>query len=168
MKLLDQSTRPIIVFTDGAAKGNPGPGGWAAVIVTPDGLVRELGGGSPHTTNNRMELSGPIEALAHLKAIPGTVAVYTDSTYVIRGITEWVPSWQRRGWKTTEGKDVLNRELWERLWALVQNRTEAIEWHYVRGHIGIPGNERVDEIANAFALNEDARLYKGPIAEYAV
>jgi len=158
----------IVTFTDGAAKGNPGPGGWAAVIVTPDGSVRELGGGSPHTTNNRMELSGPIEALAHLKAIPGTVAVYTDSTYVIRGITEWVPSWQRRGWRTTEGKDVLNRELWERLWALVQNRTEAIEWHYIRGHIGIPGNERVDEIANAFALNRNPRLFNGPIADYAV
>src|SRR6185295_1095683 len=102
-----QIRRPIVVFTDGAAKGNPGPGGWAAVIVTPDGSVRELGGGSPHTTNNRMELTGPIEALAHLKGTPGDVAVYTDSTYVIRGISEWIPGWQRRGWKTTEGKDVL-------------------------------------------------------------
>jgi len=160
--------KPIVVFTDGAAKGNPGPGGWAAVVAMPGGRVRELGGGSSHTTNNRMELSGPIEAIAHLEATPGRIAVYTDSTYVIRGITEWIQSWQRRGWKTIDGKDVQNRDLWEQLWALVRDRTERIEWHYVRGHIGIPGNERVDEIANAFALNKDPGLYEGPIADYPV
>src|SRR6187431_2825816 len=102
MKLTDQSTRSIVVFTDGAAKGNPGPGGWAAVIVTPGGRVRELGGGSRHTTNNRMELTGPIEAFSFLEGTSGHVALYTDSTYVIRGITEWIPSWHRRGWKTME------------------------------------------------------------------
>src|SRR5712671_5770521 len=94
MNTAQQSIGPIIVFTDGAAKGNPGPGGWAAVTVMPGGRVQELGGGSPHTTNNRMELTGPIEALAHLKATAGRVAVYTDSTYVIRGISEWIPNWQ--------------------------------------------------------------------------
>ena len=134
----------------------------------PEGWVREFGGGLPHTTNNRMELSGPIEALTHLRATPGNIAVYTDSTYVIRGISEWIPGWQRRGWKTIDGKDVSNRELWERLWTLVQDRTDRIEWNYVRGHAGIPGNERVDEIANAFALNEDPGLYEGSIADYAV
>src|SRR4051812_22965202 len=168
MNSAQQSIAPIIVFTDGAAKGNPGPGGWAAVIVMPEGWVREFGGGSPHTTNNRMELMGPIEALSHLKATPGSLAVYTDSTYVIRGISEWIRGWQKRGWKTMEGKDVSNRELWERLWLLVQDRADRIDWHYVRGHVGIPGNERVDEIANAFALNKDAGLYEGPLSDYAV
>ena len=158
----------IVVFTDGAAKGNPGPGGWAAVIVMPEGRVRESGGGSPHTTNNRMELTGPIEALAHLRTIAGRVAVYTDSTYVIRGISEWLPNWQRRGWRTIEGKEVLNRELWEQLSALVRNRAEGVEWHYVRGHSGIPGNERVDEIANAFALQNVLELYDGPVSGYSI
>ena len=161
-----QSIGMIIVFTDGAAKGNPGPGGWAAVIVMPGDRVREFGGGSPHTTNNRMELTGPIEALAHLKTTTGRIAVYTDSTYVIRGISEWLPNWQRRGWRTIEGKEVLNRELWERLWSLVQDRADSVEWHYVRGHSGIPGNERVDEIANAFALQAAPDLYEGPVSQY--
>lgn len=165
---MEKSPRPIIVFTDGAAKGNPGPGGWAAIVVTTAGRVRELGGGSRHTTNNQMELRGPIEALSHLRGTPGRVALYTDSTYVIRGITEWIPNWQRRGWRTMEGKDVLNRDLWEKLWDLVRAREVAPDWHYVRGHIGIPGNERVDEIANAFALNDDPGLYEGPLADYPV
>ena len=165
---MGESPRPIIVFTDGAAKGNPGPGGWAAVLVTPGGRVRELGGGTRHTTNNRMELTGPIEALAVLKSVPGNVSIHTDSTYVIRGISEWIPNWVRRGWRTVEGKDVLNRELWERLWQLVRDRGDGVKWHYVRGHQGIPGNERVDEIANAFALSEDPGLYEGPLTDYTV
>ena len=165
---MGESPRPIIVFTDGAAKGNPGPGGWAAVLVTPGGRVRELGGGTRHTTNNRMELTGPIEALAVLKSVPGNVSIHTDSTYVIRGISEWIPNWVRRGWRTVEGKDVLNRELWEQLWQWVRERGDGVKWHYVRGHQGIPGNERVDEIANAFALNEDPGLYEGPLTDYTV
>jgi ribonuclease HI len=115
-----------------------------------------------------MELTGPIEALTHLRTTTGRVAVYTDSTYVIRGISEWIPNWQRRGWRTMDGKEVLNRELWERLWGLVQDRAGGVEWNYVRGHSGIPGNERVDEIANAFATQNDPRLYDGPIADYPV
>lgn len=164
---MSKTERPIIVFTDGAAKGNPGPGGYGVVIVTPDDRVRELGGGTPHTTNNRMELTGPIEALRFLQSTSGPIALHTDSTYVIRGIREWIWAWRRKGWKTAEGKDVLNRELWERLSQLVQARgAPRIEWHYVRGHIGIPGNERVDEIANAFALNDNPGLYEGPLREY--
>ena len=158
----------IVAFTDGAAKGNPGPGGWGAVVVMHGERVRELGGGSRHTTNNRMELTAPIEVFTHLKEIPGAVSVYTDSTYVIQGICEWVRNWQRRGWKTVEGKDVLNRDLWERLWTLVQDRSDNIEWHYVRGHTGVPGNERVDEIATAFALQEDPGLYEGALREYPI
>lgn len=159
--------RPSIVFTDGAAKGNPGPGGWGAIIVTPDDRVRELGGGAPHTTNNRMELTGPIEVLRHLQNTPAAIALHTDSTYVIRGIREWIWAWRRRGWKTAQGNDVLNRDLWERLFQLVERLgTKQIEWHYVRGHIGIPGNERVDEIANAYALGDDPGLYEGPLGAY--
>lgn len=164
---MSKADPPIVVFTDGAAKGNPGPGGWGAVIVTPDERVRELGGGAPHTTNNRMELIGPIETLHHLRSTPGRVALYTDSTYVIRGIREWIWAWRRRGRKTAQGGDVLNRDLWERLSELVEERgVKEIEWHYVRGHIGIPGNERVDEIANACALGDEPGLYEGPLREY--
>ena len=109
------SEHPIVVFTDGAAKRNPGPGGWGVVIVTPDGHVTELGGGAPLTTNNKMELSGAIAALAHLERAEGRLAIYTDSTYVIQGVTEWVHNWRRRDWKTATGGEVLNRELWEEL-----------------------------------------------------
>jgi ribonuclease HI len=168
MELFERTERPITVFTDGAAKGNPGPGGWGAIVVTPGGRVRELGGGSRHTTNNRMELTAPIQALTHLEKTSGRVALYTDSTYVIRGINEWIPNWRRRGWRTMEGKDVLNRELWEHLWDLVQGRDDGVEWHYVRGHQGIPGNERVDEIATAYAMEDDPGLYEGPLSEYPV
>jgi ribonuclease HI len=158
---------PIIVFTDGAAKGNPGPGGWGAIVVTPDRHVTELGGGSPHTTNNRMELSGAIAALAYVARQPGPVAIYTDSTYVIQGITQWVWGWRKRGWKTAQGADVLNRELWEQLSSLVGARARGeVDWHWVRGHIGTPGNERADQISVAFAMQEPADLYAGPLEGY--
>jgi ribonuclease HI len=161
------SEHPIIAFTDGAAKGNPGPGGWGVVIVTPAGEVTELGGSAPHTTNNKMELTGAIRALEHLQDAAGRVAVYTDSTYVIKGIREWIWAWRRRGWKTAEGADVLNRDLWETLHALVEARGKhAIEWHYVRGHVGTPGNERVDEIADTLARQGRVSLYQGPLTSY--
>jgi ribonuclease HI len=163
------STHPIVVFTDGAAKGNPGPGGWGVIIATPDGHVTELGGGAAHTTNNQMELTAPIEALRHLQHTAGRLALYTDSTYVIKGIREWIWAWRRRGWKTAEGTDVLNRALWEQLANLVAARgTAGVEWHYVRGHSGIPGNDRVDEIANAFARRRRPALYHGPLIRYPI
>ena len=162
-------THPTVVFTDGAAKRNPGPGGWGVVIVTPDGHVTELGGGAPLTTNNKMELTGAIEALAHVADRPGPLAIYTDSTYVIQGIEQWVHNWRRRGWKTATGGDVLNRELWEALSDLTAARgPRSIAWHYVRGHSGIPGNERVDQIADAFAVRGQTPLYDGPLAGYGV
>ncbi len=142
--------QPIVVFTDGASKRNPGPGGWGVVVVTPDGHVTELGGGAALTTNNKMELTGAIQALTHVRDMRGRLAVYTDSTYVIQGIESWVHNWKRRGWKTATGGEVLNRELWEELHALVSARPpRSTTWHYVRGHSGIPGNERVDAIADA-------------------
>jgi ribonuclease HI len=160
--------QPIIVFTDGAAKGNPGPGGWGVVVVSPDGRVTELGAGSPHTTNNKMELGGAIAGLAHVADRPEQpVAMYTDSTYVIQGITQWVWGWRKRGWKTAQGGDVMNRDLWERLSALVGARSPgSVTWHWVRGHIGTPGNERCDQIAVAYALQQPADLYDGPLDGY--
>lgn len=158
---------PTVVFADGAAKGNPGPGGWGAIVVTPAGQVVELGGGAPHTTNNRMELTAAIEALRHVGASAGPVALHTDSTYVIRGIREWIHGWRRRGWRTAGGGDVLNRELWETL-AAVERQVGTVTWHWVAGHRGIPGNERADEIANAFAAGQRPALYRGPLLRYAI
>lgn len=161
------SEQPIVVFTDGASKGNPGPGGWGVIIVTPDGHVRELGGGAALTTNNKMELTGAIEALSRVEGTSGPASIYTDSTYVIQGIRAWVHGWKRRGWKTAAGTDVLNQALWERLDRLVTARgPRAIAWHYVRGHVGIPGNERVDEIADSFAMQKPVALYDGPLSGY--
>jgi ribonuclease HI len=162
------TTDTIVVFTDGAAKGNPGPGGWGAIIVTPDGHVTELGSrAAGTTTNNRMELTGAIMALAQVRDAPGALAVYTDSTYVIQGIRGWIFGWRKRGWKTAAGGDVLNRDLWEQLDELVRARGKsAIEWHYVRGHVGIPGNERVDEIADGLAQGREVTLYRGPLIGY--
>lgn len=163
------TAHPIVVFTDGASKRNPGPGGWGVVIVTPDGHVTELGGGAALTTNNKMELTGAIEALTRIADVDGPLAVYTDSTYVIQGIESWVHNWKRRGWKTATGGEVMNRELWEALSSLTAARgPRSITWHYVRGHSGIPGNERVDEIADAFAVQGRATLYDGPLAGYGV
>jgi ribonuclease HI len=163
------SESPTIVFTDGAAKGNPGPGGWGVIVVTPDRRVTELGGGSPHTTNNRMELSGAIGALQHVANQAGPVAIYSDSTYVIQGITQWVWGWRKRGWKTAQGGDVLNRDLWEELSSLIGARAKGdVDWRWVRGHVGTPGNERADEISVAFALQQPPDLYDGPFDGYAL
>ena len=156
-----------VIFCDGAAKGNPGPGGWGVVVATSDGHVVELGGRSPHTTNNKMELTAAIRGLTVVSGTPGRVDVFTDSTYVIKGISEWIWAWRRRGWKTAEGGDVLNRELWQELDALVSARGKGgTSWHYVRGHSGIPGNERVDEIADGLARGMDITFYDGPLASY--
>ena len=161
--------RHTIVFTDGAAKGNPGPGGWGVVVVTPEGNVTELGGGSPHTTNNKMELSGAIAALEQVADDKYPVAIYTDSTYVIQGITQWVWGWRKRDWKTAQGGDVLNRDLWERLLGLTAAKgSKNIDWRWVRGHVGTPGNERADEISVAFALQKPANLYQGPLDRYSL
>jgi ribonuclease HI len=159
----------ILVFCDGAAKGNPGPGGWGVVIATPEGGVNELGGSHPHTTNNRMELTAAIEALTAIRNDSRPADVHTDSTYVIKGIREWIWGWRRRGWKTAEGTDVLNRELWMELDRLASARgKDSLAWHYVRGHSGIPGNERVDQIADSLARGIPVELYRGPLIGYGI
>ena len=135
---------PLDIYTDGACRGNPGPGGWGAVLLH-NGRERELSGADPATTNNRMELTAVIEALAALKR-PVKARIYTDSQYVRLGILEWVANWKKRGWKTADRKPVKNQDLWERLDALAA--THDLEWHWVKGHSGVPGNERCDALAN--------------------
>ncbi|MEL6178491.1 MAG: ribonuclease HI [Myxococcota bacterium] len=158
----------IIVFTDGAASGNPGPGGWASIIRTPEGQVCELGGGAKETTNNRMELLATIKALDHLSNTEGQVVIFSDSTYVIRGITQWIWGWRKKGWKTSTGSEVTNRDLWEWLFRLTYARKPKVSWRYVRGHAGIPGNERCDTIAVSYTKGRRPHLYEGPESNYTV
>jgi ribonuclease HI len=134
----------VEIYTDGACRGNPGPGGWGALLRAA-GRERELHGGEPATTNNRMELTAAIRALEALKR-PCRVALYTDSQYVRQGISEWLPQWHARGWKTASRKPVKNQDLWQELDAQAQRHT--IEWHWVKGHAGHPENERADALAN--------------------
>ena len=138
-------------------------------MAWPDGHIQELGGGSRSTTNNQMELVGAIESLrlAFSRAEASEdVLLCTDSTYVIRGITQWIWGWQKRGWTTAEGKDVLNKDLWIELQREVRGR--KIQWRYVRGHIGVPGNERVDTIAVEYSKGRRPALYEGPLLQYSV
>jgi ribonuclease HI len=139
-----RTTGVVEIYTDGACRGNPGIGGWAALLRRGTD-EREIQGAEPHTTNNRMELTAVIRALEALKR-PVEVRVYTDSEYVRRGITEWLVSWKARGWRTADKKPVKNQDLWERLDELAA--PHRIEWHWVRGHSGVEGNERVDALAN--------------------
>ncbi|MCX6717682.1 MAG: ribonuclease HI [Candidatus Taylorbacteria bacterium] len=161
----------IVIFTDGSSRGNPGPGGWGAVIV--ESLkskvksietVRELGGREDHTTNNRMELSGTIKALEYvadpsqikIQSDGARIVINTDSAYVVNGITKWVYGWQKNGWKTAQDDEVLNKDLWQELFELVKPASakaslNQVKWNLIPGHSGIPGNERCDEIATAFA-----------------
>ena len=134
----------IDIYTDGACRGNPGPGGWAALLRTGE-HEREISGAEPLTTNNRMELTAVIRALEALKR-PVEARVYTDSEYVRRGITEWLAAWKARGWRTAARKPVKNQDLWQRLDEL--SARHRIDWHWVPGHAGVPGNERVDRLAN--------------------
>ena len=140
---MDDAT--ITVYTDGACSGNPGPGGWGAILVHGE-TRKELSGGETETTNNRMELQAAIEALNALKR-PCKVALYTDSVYVRDGITKWIKGWQRNGWRTAAKKPVKNAELWQALQAALQ--PHDIDWHWVKGHAGHPENERADELARA-------------------
>lgn len=137
-------TDQVIVHTDGACSGNPGPGGWGAVLQY-NGHIRELSGGAAETTNNRMEMTAAIEALNSLKR-PCTVELHTDSTYLKDGLTKWIFNWKRNGWKTSDKKPVKNVELWQALDEAVQRH--KIDWRWVKGHAGDEMNERADQLAN--------------------
>ncbi|RYX90411.1 MAG: ribonuclease HI [Comamonadaceae bacterium] len=136
----------IHIYTDGACKGNPGPGGWGVLLQSGD-TVKELFGGELGTTNNRMELLAVIEALTALKR-PCAVTLHVDSQYVLKGITEWISGWKAKGWRTASKQPVKNVDLWQRLDALVAGGGHTIDWRWVRGHAGDPGNERADVLAN--------------------
>jgi ribonuclease HI len=133
----------VEVFTDGACSGNPGPGGWGAILRW-RGHEKELSGGEAETTNNRMELMAAIRALEALKR-PATVRIVTDSNYLRQGITQWIHNWRRKGWKTADNKPVKNRDLWQRLEQALA--THRVEWEWTRGHAGHPENERADALA---------------------
>ena len=176
----------ITVFTDGASRGNPGPGGYGAVLIlnfefeisnrnskmqreeTKEPKVIEIGGREDETTNNRMELRAAIAALKELGSISEIqdtsfeIRMYTDSGYVLNGITKWVHGWKKNGWRTKGGDEVKNDDLWQELDTL--NRRFAPHWHQLEGHAGIPGNERADTIATSFADNEPIELYHGPLS----
>ncbi|WP_342617248.1 ribonuclease HI [Rhodoferax sp. GW822-FHT02A01] len=137
----------VVIYTDGACKGNPGPGGWGVLLRSPDGSEKELFGGELGTTNNRMEMTAVIEALAALKR-PCAVVLHLDSQYVLKGITEWLAGWKAKGWKTAAKQPVKNVDLWQRLDALVSTSGHTIDWRWVKGHAGDPGNERADALAN--------------------
>jgi len=134
----------VEIYTDGACRGNPGPGGWAALLSV-GGREKEIAGAEALTTNNRMELTAVIRALESLRR-PVTARVFTDSQYVRRGITEWIAAWKARGWLTADRKPVKNIDLWQRLEELAAGH--EIDWRWVPGHAGVPGNERVDRLAN--------------------
>lgn len=134
----------VAIYTDGACRGNPGPGGWGAILRS-GGHAKEIKGAEPLTTNNRMELTAAIQALAALKN-PCDVTLYTDSQYVRKGILEWLPQWQARDWRTADKKPVKNADLWQALEREIARH--KIEWHWVKGHAGVPGNEHADRLAN--------------------
>jgi ribonuclease HI len=160
----------IIIFSDGSSSGNPGPGGWGSIVIYPEKTrndeVVELGGGERQTTNNRMELQAVISALESIGKTDRQIVVYTDSMYLINGITKWVFGWKARGWITLEKKSVANSDLWEKLHALCVGK--KIDWKKVDGHSGIAGNERVDEIATDFTRGKPSALYHGLRKNYSV
>lgn len=161
----------ITIYTDGAARNNPGRAGWGAVLIDVTRKhIAELGGFYPHATNNQMELTGALEALTyiskHKKYAGEKILLYTDSSYVINGMKKWVHSWKKNGWQTSKKKDVENKKLWESLARL--SLIQDIEWLYVPGHSGVPLNERADFIATTYADSKHVTLYDGPIDLYTI
>lgn len=154
------------IFTDGASKGNPGPGGLGFIILYSDGSILEGGKAFASVTNNQMELLATINALEKMQAEKAPIVVYTDSSYVVNGIGSWVKNWLKNDWQTSTGKPVANKELWKSLWDLSQGK--SIQWKHVYGHVGIPGNERADEIADHFAQGLSPTLFSGPFSQYSI
>lgn len=164
----------IRVFSDGACSGNPGPGGWGTLLGVVrdgrlDGDVAELGGGEPATTNNRMEMKAALEGLRYANAMRGDFSrtlMLTDSKFVIDGASKWMHGWKRNGWLKADKQPVLNQDLWRELDEAIRQSPRPLVWHYVPGHAGVPGNERVDEIAVAYSKKESVSLYAGAASAY--
>ena len=173
-------SKQIKIFTDGAARGNPGPGGWGAIVIYSDARtnadwtqtnadrirIRELGGRNNHTTNNRMELTAVIKALEFARSTlhASRFTIYTDSSYALKGATQWTKEWQKNKWKTKQKVGVLNQDLWKKY--LKASKDLNIEWKLLPGHSGIPANDRCDQIATAFADGHKPKLYSGFLRDY--
>lgn len=159
-----------IIFTDGACLGNPGPGGWGLIFADQAGQVVEKGGYQAQTTNNRMEMQAILESMKLLHNKKGKCILYSDSTYALKGLTEWLPAWRSQNWTTSSGKPVANEDLWRQMaeeYDRLSRRSDLeIKWQYVKGHAGLPGNERADAIASGFASQSSLELYEGERAEY--
>lgn len=145
--MMTTEKQSVVIYTDGACKGNPGPGGWGVLLRAEDGSEKELFGGELGTTNNRMEMMAVIQALEALKR-PCSITLHIDSQYVLKGMTEWLTGWKATGWKTAAKQPVKNVDLWQRLDTLVNASGHQIDWRWVKGHAGDPGNERADGLAN--------------------
>jgi len=149
----------IEIYTDGSSLGNPGPGGWGVVVVFENKIVKEISGGEKDTTNNKMELTGAIEALRYLiNSKDDKSAIYTDSSYVLGGVTSWINNWEKNGWKTANKKPVLNKELWLELISLSRKLGEKISWKKIKGHSGHIYNDKADELATQKALEIQRRI----------
>lgn len=160
-----ENKNQIYIFTDGSSLGNPGPGGYGAIIISGD-TVREFGGGENPTTNNRMELLATITALENVGATSCEILLHTDSSYVINGITKWVWGWKKNNWVTSTKTEVVNRDLWEKLLGAIVGK--KIEWKYVAGHVGIAGNNRADAIAVSNSKAKPEKLYDGDFGNYPI
>ena len=158
-----------VLFTDGASKGNPGSSGWGVIKITAEGEVHEYGGYEGLATNNQMELLAAIRALSSVSRLRKTLLI-TDSSYVLNGINSWIKKWKSRDWKTTAGRPVINQEYWLEISNLVSSmqKKDLLHCLHVPAHVGIPGNERVDQIASQFSLQEDLNLYRGSLGDYLI
>jgi ribonuclease HI len=160
----------LVIFTDGSSLGNPGPGGYGAVMISSKlGEVIELGGSKANTTNNEMELNAIVSALSYAVNNTQNIHLFTDSSYAINGITKWMYGWEKNGWKKKDGEEIKNKFHFQTLYSLVTERgADSITWHHVPGHVGVPGNERVDDIARELAEGKEVELFRGSLTDYGI
>ena len=168
----EQKEKSLIAFTDGSSLGNPGPGGYGALIISAhlDECI-ELGGAKPHTTNNEMELTAIVSVLSYAMNNTQPLHIFTDSQYAINGITKWMYGWANNSWQKKDGEEIKNLKTWQTIYDLVHVRKETapdITWHHVRGHVGVPGNERVDDIARELAEGKNVEMYRGTLTAYPI
>lgn len=160
-----KANNQILIFTDGACKNNPGPGGFAALLVANDRIL-EIGGHRESTTNNQMELLAAIQALKITYLIHQPITLYSDSSYVIKGASEWMKNWKKKGWMKSANEPIANQDLWKELDRFIQDQN--ITWKHIRGHHGYAGNERVDQIAESYAAKRPVPLFRGRLCDYPI